>query len=62
VVKKNAFSSCYEDNVRFYRFACVFVCFGSKLKKLWHNRRSFPRRARPLMARAATERCRSIRI
>ena len=29
---------------------------------LWHNRRSFPRRASPLAAHAAMERCRSIRI
>ncbi|MBK5047685.1 hypothetical protein IQ289_04625 [Burkholderia sp. R-70006] len=41
VFKTVAFSSSHEDNVRFYRFACMFLCFGSSLKKLWHNRRSF---------------------
>jgi hypothetical protein len=51
--KKVAFCSCREDNVRFYRFACMFVCFRLGLKKLWHNRRSFPRRALPLAAYAA---------
>jgi hypothetical protein len=50
--KKIAFFSSREDNARFYRFACMFVCFRLKLKKLWHNRRSFPRRALPVAAHA----------
>ncbi|QQC62952.1 hypothetical protein [Paraburkholderia ginsengisoli] len=43
--KKVAFPASFGDNVRFYRFACVFVCFRSRSNKLWHNRRSFRRRA-----------------
>jgi len=43
--KTVAFSTSREDKVLSYRFACMFVSFRSKLKKLWHNRRSFPRGA-----------------
>jgi hypothetical protein len=43
--KKVAFSARFEDNVRFYRFACKLASFRSTRKKLWHNPRSFPRRA-----------------
>jgi hypothetical protein len=60
--KTVAFSTSREDEVLSYRFACMFVSFRSKLKKLWHNRRSFPRGAWPPAVPAAMERSRSIRI
>ncbi|WP_153041055.1 hypothetical protein [Paraburkholderia monticola] len=43
--KKVAFSVRRENNVLIYRFACELTSFRSTRKKLWHNPRSFPRRA-----------------
>jgi len=43
--KKVAFSVRCENNVLIYRFACELTSFRSMRKKLWHNPRSFPRRA-----------------
>jgi hypothetical protein len=44
-LKKVAFSVRRENNVLIYRFACKLTSFRSTRKKLWHNPRSFPRRA-----------------
>ncbi|WP_217910356.1 hypothetical protein [Paraburkholderia youngii] len=43
--KKVAFSVRYENNVLFYRFASELTSFRLTRNKLWHNPRSFPRRA-----------------
>ncbi|RZF31034.1 hypothetical protein EVC45_03520 [Paraburkholderia sp. UYCP14C] len=43
--KKVAFSVHCENNVLFYRFASELTAFRSTRNKLWHNPRSFPRRA-----------------
>ncbi|WP_143752180.1 hypothetical protein [Burkholderia sp. SRS-W-2-2016] len=43
--QKVAFAASEEVNVRFYRFASELTAFPSGPDKLWHNRRSFARRA-----------------
>jgi hypothetical protein len=44
-LKKVAFSVRHENNVLIYRFASELTSFRSTRNKLWHNPRSFPRRA-----------------